>query len=116
MIWGYLIQFVMIFSVIYVVYFIFNIKRKKGYVATKTSQEIYFLVHKYNLDMKKQNYKKMLNITAGFNATIIALALIVTGFFDNYMIKILMAFGLIFPLVLFGYGFMGRYFKKKEYK
>jgi len=109
----YILKFILFYLFVYGLYLLITIKKRKEFNPDKSSKEVLFLVSKYKLNFEKVSYKKFSRSIIAYNSFILVLAVFVTEFFDTYLMKILIAFMLIFPLVLFGYSFIGKCFKKK---
>ncbi len=110
-----LVFFIIIFMVVYFVYyFIFDDMLKKE-KYTKIS-ELVILTKKFNLDKKKMNYRKLLNMISIINAFIIAFTITLIGLLpDSWFvgIKLLIAFGVILILLFGLYFSYGHYLQRK---
>lgn len=90
-----------------------KIKEEKDDIKIPTEVEI--LIIKYNIDLSKINYKKLLKIV-GFTCSIdIATILSIVSLLptDNIYIELLVGGVLIIPVILISYSILGKYFKKK---
>ena len=110
-----LVFFCIIFMVVYFVYyFIFDdLLKKEKY--TKIS-ELVILTKKFNLDKKKMNYRKLLNMIAIINAFIISFTITVINLLpDSWFVglKLLLAFVIILILIFSMYMGYGKYLSKK---
>ena len=56
-----LILFIMTFLLVFIVYEIFIVRKSKKDKRRKKPIEVNYLINKYNLDIDKLNYKKLLN-------------------------------------------------------
>ncbi|MBQ9011600.1 MAG: hypothetical protein IJ093_03015 [Bacilli bacterium] len=112
----YILTFVFCFVVIYFVYYIVVVSRDKGIEAFKKGKQITFFKNVYKLDLKKLNYKKFANSLSLTNSFIMALVITIVEVFDSLIIKLLVAFILIIPLILICYYILGKLYKKKEGK
>ncbi len=117
-----LVFFGIVFIIVYFVYyFIFDdLLKKEKY--TKIS-ELVILTKKFNLDKKKMNYRKLLNMISIINAFIIAFAITLVDILpDGWFIgiKLLIAFVVILILIFslyFGYGhYLNKKWGKKDEK
>lgn len=111
-----LIWFIIVFSVIYLFYFLFIICRKKKLEKFKTSVEVQFLVKKFKLNIDKINIKLLAHLIGLANAFIISTTFTIVEFFDNVIIKLMMAFVSLMFLILIIYSILGKTLKKKEGK
>ena len=111
-----ILDFILIFILVYLIYFLFIISRKKKMNKYRSSTEILFLEKKYKLNIDNINLRKLSHILALANAFIIALVFVVVSFIDNFIIKILIGFILLIPIILFVYHLIGKYFQKRSEK
>ncbi len=112
----YIFTFVFCFLVIYLLYLLIIVLRKKGLEKFKTSKQLDYFKIKFKLDIKKLNFKKFANALAVTNAFIIAFTVTVIEVFDNWILKVLVAFLILLPLMYLLYNVIGKYYKKKEGK
>ncbi len=112
----YIFTFVFCFLVIYLLYLFIIVLRKKGLEKFKTSKQLDYFKIKFKLDIKKLNFKKFANALAVTNAFIIAFTVTVIEVFDNWILKVLVAFLILLPLMYLLYNIIGKYYKKKEGK
>ena len=113
---NYIFTFIFCFLVIYLLYLFVIILRKKGLEKFKTSKQLEYFKIKFKLDTTKINFKKFANTLAMTNAFIIAFTVTVIDIFDNWIIKILVAFVILLPLMYLLYTILGNHYKKKEGK
>lgn len=111
-----LIWFLIVFIVIYFFYFIFIICRKKKLEKFKTSVEVQFMVKKFKLNLDKLNIKLLAHLIALSNALIISITFTIVEFFDNIILKLMVAFVTLIFLILVIYSILGKILKKKEGK
>lgn len=111
-----LLIFIISFLIIYLVYFLIVVRRKKGIEAFKKGKQVLFFKNAYKLDLDKLNYNKFANSLALTNAFIIAFTVTVIEFIDGYIIKLLIGFVILIPLILICYYILGKIYKKKEGK
>lgn len=112
----YLLTFIICFIIIYLVYSIFVIYRKKGFEKFKSSKQIIFFEKAYNMDFKKINLKSFAQALALTNAFIIAFTFTVIQLIQNFILKMLVAFVILVPLMLLMYKLLSIVYKKKEGK
>ncbi len=113
---NYLLLFVISFLIVYLVYFLIVVVRKKGIEAFKCGKQVMFFKNAYKLDLSKLDYKKFANSLSLVNAFIIALTVIAIEFIDGLVFKLLVGFVILIPLILICYYILGRIYKKKEGK
>ncbi|MCI9110791.1 MAG: hypothetical protein HFH47_03135 [Bacilli bacterium] len=111
-----ILVFLICFVIVYLVYFLVVVHRKKGLEAFKSGKQLLFFKNAYNLDTEHLNYKKFANSLSLVNAFIIATTVTVIEFFDSYIIKLGVGFVILIPLMLISYYILGNIYKKKEGK
>lgn len=113
----YLIEFFAVFIFTYLFYLFFVILRKKNkkFSIRKTKIEESFLILKYNIDIKKLNYRKFLLFIYLCNSIIFGITLVVIQLFKDLLWQLLFAPIVLFPLILFTYSMIGKYLKKKGF-
>lgn len=102
------------FICIYTLYLFFVIYRKKSFMHFKNMTEVRFLVAKYQLNLGKMNLKSLAHIIALTNSFLISITVFIVSIIDHFVLKIIIAMGIMIPLILFFYALIGRYYKKKE--
>ena len=112
----YLITFLFCFIIIYLCYSIAVIYRKKGFEKFKTSKQLTYFEKAYNIDKNKINLKAFAQSLALTNAFIIAITCTIIEIFDNLILKLMVGFILLVPLMLIMYKILGTIYKKKEGK
>lgn len=112
----YLLTFIFAFLIVYLVYTLVVIHRKKGFEKFKTSKQVEYFKEAYKIDFKKINLKKFANSLALTNAFIIALTCTIIELFDNIILKMCAGFIILVPLMLLMYKLLGTIYKKKESK
>ena len=109
-------DFLLIFLVILIIYIVFINKKKKNYSKLKKNDEVKLFLLRYNLDIKKLNYKKVLNTIAVINSFIIAFTSTLIINIDKFIWKGIICFIAILVLTYSLYEIAGRYLKKMEGK
>ncbi|MBR3198569.1 MAG: hypothetical protein IKG27_00985 [Bacilli bacterium] len=109
----YLYTFIFCFIIIYLFYFVIIINRKKGLETLKKGKQIEFFKKAYNLDFNKINIKKFANSLGLTNAFIMALTITIIEVFNNLIIKLLVGFVILIPLMLIMYKLLGLMYKKE---
>ncbi len=112
----YLLIFIFCFLIIYLVYFVIIVNRKKGLEKFKEGKQLNFFKKAYNLDFRKIDLKKFANSLALTNAFIMALTITIIELFKNVTVKMLVGFIILIPLMLIMYKILGSTYKKKEGK
>lgn len=111
-----LIVTLIVFIVIYLLYVFTVLMNQKKLKEFEKSGQGSFIIKKYDLELTKLDKKKFANMIALTNSLIISITFLITDFISNYIIKLLVGFVILIPLILLGYHFIGVYFKKKEVK
>lgn len=108
------------FTIVYIIFlliYIFIINRKrKDYTNAKKQTEIYYIVNKFKLDMRKTKYNTLKWAVTFINPLIISITFIIVTNIKSYIIGILVGFITLLLLVYSCYEIIGRYLKKKEGK
>lgn len=104
------------FIVIYLMYLLFVILRKKKLEKFKTSTYVSYLINMYKLDLKKMNITILAHEIALINAFILATSLYVFGLFENITVGIVVAILTVFALIFIMYHILGKMYQKKEVK
>lgn len=113
---SFVIIFVVSFLVVYLAYLLTVILNKKKLEKFKTSNQVTIFVKKYKLKITDDNVKLLSHLVALTNAFIIATAITVVELVSNFILKILVAFIVIIPLILILYGLVAKVMLKKESK
>ena len=113
---NFIILFVVSFLVVYLAYFITVISNKKKLEKFKTSNQVMIFIKKYNIKITDSNVKEVAQLVALGNAFIIAFAITIVELVKNFILKILVAFLVIIPLILIVYSLIGKHMVKKESK
>lgn len=108
--------FVGCFLFIYLFYYLVIVRREKGIEAFKKGKQLLFFKNAYHLDIDKIDVKKFANSLAFANAFIIATTVTIIELIDSFMLKLLVAFVILVPLILIIYYILGKVYKKKEGK
>ena len=110
-----LVLFIMTFLLVYIFYQMFIIKSAKRRNSKKRPAEVNYLIYKYNIDIKKLNYKKFLNVVAITSSLDISLIVSIVSIIKSTLIEILLALVIVIPLFLLSYHLVGKYYIKKGY-
>lgn len=110
-----LVWFLGTFLIIYLFYlFLYVLKKKKKYDPNKVPQELAFLIRRYRLDMKKINYKKIMNqigIVCAFDIAFTSTFMF--AFIKNIYLAIFIGGVMFIPLIIITFGFIGKYYEKR---
>lgn len=112
----YIIMFVVSFLVVYLAYLFTVILNKKKLKKFETSNQALYFTKKYKIKVSDKNVKLLANLVALSNAFIISTTLIVIDLVPNYILKVLVAFVIIIPLILVLYHIVGLVMLKRGNK
>lgn len=113
---NYIIIFLVSFLVVYLLYLITVILNNKKLEKFKTSNQAMYFIKKYKIKVNDNNVKKLANLIALANAFIISLTIVILELVSNYILKVLVAFLLIVPLILILYHFIAKAMLKGDNK
>lgn len=105
-----LIYFGLTFLIVYCIYYFRSVKKAKKDID-KMSVETKYLVLKYNINLKKINYKSFLNVVAITGSFDIALVAFIISFFNNIFIQLLIGFLVLIPVILISFSIIGNHYK-----
>lgn len=108
--------FVFCFILIYILYLIFVVSRKKKQNNILNTTEVIFLKKKYNLKLTKINKKKLANEIAICNSFIISSTVSCVVPINKMIFQFLAGFVILVGLILIIYSFLGKEYKRKEEK
>ena len=108
-----LILFIMTFMLVFIIYELFIVRKAKKSKKKKKPIEVNYLIAKYNFDLDKLNYKKLLNIISIVSAFDISLVVTIVSLLKNFYLQLLIGFVLIMLLIIVSYDVVGRIYKKK---
>lgn len=113
-----LIYFGICFITVLLIYLLFiNKKFRKEYKEGKEQVEIYYLIKRFNLNMKITKYKTIKLIVSFLNSFIVAFTFtVIINLKVKYVYKLMIAFLIMFILIYSLYEITGRILKKKELK
>ena len=109
-------NFLWLFLLVLIATLVFYNKSRKNYSKLKKRDPIRVFIAKYNLDVRKVSYKKILLASSIINSFIISFAATLVIFVDNYLWAILICFVVVMCLIYALYDIAGRIFKKMEEK
>lgn len=108
------ILFFISFSLVYLIYYLFVIRREKKLKKLLTSTECLYLKVKYNVHLEKIDLKTLANHIAIVNSFIMATTVFIISVIDNWLLKFVCGFFVLMLLILISYHLLGTYYKKKE--
>lgn len=100
---NYIMTFILTFLVVYLLYLLTVILNKKQLKKFEKSNQASYFIKKYKLKINEKNVKKLANLIALANAFIISITIVVIELVSNYILKVLVAFLVIVPLILILY-------------
>lgn len=109
-----LILFLSAFIIVYLIYFIFVVSRKKSLQKFDKGRELTYLKYRYKLKYDKVNMKLLANVIALANAFIIAIVVTVISLFNSFLMQMLVGFITLIPLILITYHIIGKYYQSKQ--
>ena len=89
------ILFIMTFLLVFIIYELFLVRKSKKDKRRKKPVEVNYLIGKYNLDLDKLNYKRLLNIISAVSAFDISLVVTIVSLLDSFYLQLLIGFVLI---------------------
>lgn len=107
----FIITYIMVF-IIYRFLVTRKVKNKKKKKSNKPI-EVSILEAKYNLDLEKLDYGKLLLVVCAVSSLDITIIITLILLLDSYLIQLLIALVLAFPIILVSYSFIGKYYVKK---
>jgi len=112
-----LIEYLLVFLLLFIVHYIFVVRKNKKYNKDKVPLELLYLVRIYGLNIKKINYKKFVWIYSLINTFIISTVYIIIFYLlNNLILQIVIGVVLLILFIIICYGLLGRYYLKKEGK
>ncbi len=108
-----IVLFVMTFTVVFLIYQIFIVRKAKRRNSTKKPMEVRYLETRYKLDLNQIDYKKLLLAISLLSSFDISLLVSLVMLVDNYFLAILVALVLVIPIILVTYHILGVYYVKK---
>lgn len=112
----YIIYFLLAFVIVYLFYLFTVILQKKKYDKFKQSNQVMYFVKRYDISPEHLNMKVFTNVLGLTNAFIMATAFLATFLVDNFILQLLLAFIVIFPMIFICYHIIGKFYQKKEGK
>ena len=111
------VLFVISFIVVFILYQVFVIRKAKRKKNSKKEAkepfEVTYLVSKYNLDINKVNYNRLLTVVALVSSFDIALVVFIITLFDNFLLEIVVGFISTLIIIFVSYHLVYLVYKKK---
>lgn len=109
------IWFLLTFVILYLLYDFLILRNKKALEKYKTSKEILLIKTMTHIDLEKINFKRFAHKVILLNCFIIAITIsICLVVSDNLILILFLAMGILIPLILGSYYFLGKHYKRKE--
>ena len=112
-----LVLFSLSFILMYLIYQIFvvhrTIKNNKKNKDRKEPIEVLYLVNRYNLDLKKINYKQLLQIIAITSSLDVALSVSFIVNIKNFFLEVFGGFVFMIIIILISYHCIYLFYKRK---
>lgn len=112
----YVIIYITTFLIVYIVYYLFVVKRKKAQDKIKKSLEVRYLINRYHIDIEKVDMHILIKKMSLCNSLIISTTFMTILIVENFILKMLLGFAVLFPLILVGYHLLAKSLIKKEGK
>lgn len=103
-----------VFVVLYLFYLVAVIMKKNKLDKFMKGAEITYLKRRYKLSLNNINKKVLANIIALTNSLIISITILLVVLIDNYILKLMIAFIILVPLIIIAYHIIGTILKKRE--
>lgn len=110
---NHIILFIMTYVFVFFIYQIFIVSKGKRRNSKKRPIEVNYLIKKYNIDINKINYKKLLMTISLVSSLDISVIVTVILLLDNYLLEIVVAFLIVIPVIIVSYSFVGKYYVKR---
>ena len=108
-----LILFLVTFVVVFFIYLLFVIRRRKYLDKFIKGKEISYLKKVYKIKIKESDYKGIAILVAITNSFIMAISVTIVSLFKNIIIEILVGFGTVMALILICYHIIGKLYQKE---
>ncbi len=110
---NYVFTFLFCFIIWHLLYSIIVIYRKKGLEKFKESKQLLYFKQAYNIDVNKIDIKKFATKLSLVNGFIIATVVTIISLFDSLLIKLVVGFIILLPLMILMYTILGKSYQKK---
>ena len=113
---SFVIDFILMFLLIYILYAVFFNKKRKQYSKLKDNDIVKVFIARYDIDVRKVEYKKVLNVCTIITSFILSFTATLVLYINNFWLSIVIAFIVLFILIYSLFTIAGKYFKKMEGK
>lgn len=108
-----IVVFLLTFLIIFLIYELFVVRKCKKDRKRKKPIEVQYLMNRSHLNLRKVNYKRLLNIVSLVSAFDISLVVTVISLFDNFFLQIGIGLMATIVMIVLSYSLMGMIYKKK---
>lgn len=112
---SYILLFIVNYLFVFALYEIFIVRKAKK-DKRKKPMEVKYLINKYDIDIKKLDYNKLLKIISLVSSLDITIVVFIAYFIRNYLLLIVVSLMLMIILLLVSYDIIGKYVRKKMIK
>ena len=112
----YLILFIIVFLVVFLLYLITVIENKRKLLNFPKTNQALLLINRYNLKIDKDNVKGFAVKIALANSFVVASAITAVELVSNFLLKLLVGFLVMLPLILVLYNMIGKSMQKEGKK
>ena len=109
-----LLIFSITFLTVYLIYLLTVVSKVDKNDNFKNSKQVSFFKNVYKLNIDKINLNTFAHILSLANSLIIAITVTIIELFDKLMIKMMVGFVVLLPLILITYYIIGKIYKRKE--
>lgn len=111
----FLLEYVIVFVVIYLFYYFLSIKNNLKYNKDKMPVELLYLKKIYKVSVNKENYSSFVKASAVINSFIISTIYIILIYLvKGWILRIILGIILLILLIIICYGVLARYYLWKE--
>ncbi len=107
--------FIMTFLFVFVIYELFLVRKCKKNRNRKKIIEVQYLENRFHLDIKKVDYKRLLNIISFVSAFDISIVVTIISLIDRFYLQLVVGFIMVFIVIIISYSIVGVIYKKKGY-
>lgn len=108
----YLSWFIFSFVLIYIIYYVFCIRKTRR--GVKVPSEVQCLISLYKLDVHKFSYRKFVYIVGLVTSFDIAIVASIVSKVEGMVWQILFGFVAVVPVVVLSFIFLGKYYQNKQ--
>ena len=111
----FLLEYVIVFVVLYLFYYFLSIKNNLKYNKDKMPVELLYLKKIYKVSVNKENYSSFVKASAVINSFIISTIYIILIYLvKGWILRIILGIILLILLIIICYGVLARYYLWKE--